>query len=445
MIHARVLRTMAIFALVGTVGIGTGASGAGAVPVPRSAIQAQVSGHRFRVPPPRRLTVTFLDAARGIDSMIVRYYEPDGSGARRYVCTNPTESLRVDATEVSETVTSNEPCTAGNSAHHFATRVTRTPAGGATMSVRIYYARSVSYRFVCRAPSARSERTAAGSFVTRTSSRTCTVDQSTPEANACGSRRPPPTTYRHVVVIMEENRTWAQVGGVGFLAMPYAHHLATQCTTYATWLETDSRQNSLTQYIGLTSGVDDSAVWGDCVPSTACRSTADNIFRQVRDSGGTARTFVEGARKGCDGATHPANVAALYYFGGDDHSFCAKEVRPLTEMNVDALPTFAMIVPNRCDNGHDCRDGVVDKWLRRELRKIMTGADYRAGTTAIFVIYDEDRPLPNLVIAPTAHRGLVTNTVASHRDALRTFEDLLGLPILPPVRDATSLRASAHI
>jgi hypothetical protein len=120
-------------------------------------------------------------------------------------------------------------------------------------------------------------------------------------------------------------------------------------------------------------------------------------------------------------------------------------VRPLTEMNVDALPTFAMIVPNRCDNGHDCSNRIVDNWLRVEVRRLVTGDDYRDGTTAIFVIYDEDRPMPNLVIAPTAHRGIVTNVIASHRAALRTFDELLGLPVLAPARDATSLRASAHI
>jgi hypothetical protein len=377
--------------------------------------------------------------------MVVHYFEPDGSDALRFTCPSPTASLQRASTGFTETFTSNRDCSAGESRHAFAAKFLTAHGGPYAMYVRIYYAGFVSYRFSCAAPTATTSRTAAGSFETRISSRACRVDQSAPETKACGARRAPPPTYQHVVVIMEENRTWATVGGSGFGAMPYAHDLAQQCASYLTWNETDALQDSLPQYVGLTSGVDNPSVWNDCVPSAACRSTDDNIFRQVRDSGGTARTFVEGARTGCDGATHPANVPQLYYFGRNDHAFCASEVRPLTELRADALPTFSMIIPNRCDNGHDCGNDVVDAWLRRELRTIVAGDDYRDGATAIFVVYDEDRPMPNLVIAPTAHRGVITNVAASHAAALRTFDELLGLPVLPAVRAVASLRASAHI
>ena len=61
------------------------------------------------------------------------------------------------------------------------------------------------------------------------------------------------------------------------------------------------------------------------------------------------------------------------------------------------------------------------------------------------MIYDEDRPMPNLIVAPTAHTGLLTRPIASHGDALKTFDQMLGLPVLPAVRSAVSLRTSAHI
>jgi len=104
-----------------------------------------------------------------------------------------------------------------------------------------------------------------------------------------------------------------------------------------------------------------------------------------------------------------------------------------------------MIIPSRCNNGHSCGNDVVDGWLRVQLQNIITGVTYQEGKTAIFVLWDEDRPMPNLIIAPTAHRGEISNVVASQADTLHTFEELLGLPILPSVRDAKSLRPSAHI
>jgi phospholipase C len=262
--------------------------------------------------------------------------------------------------------------------------------------------------------------------------------------SVCGSTASPPHAYKHVVVIMEENRTWPRVGGPGFGEMRYAHRLAQDCTFYTNWLETNPHQDSLTQYIGLTSGLDNPATVNDCLPS-ACHSTNNNIFRQVRRAGGTARTYVDGATQGCDGTNHPANVPALYYIGARDHSFCRQEVRPLSELDVNRLPTFAMIIPTLCGSGHDCGNDSVDAWLKAHLSSILAGRSYQSGTTAVFVIYDEDRPVPNLLLAPTARAGAIVTTVASHGAALHTIEDMLGLPLLRSVAGAPSLRASAHV
>jgi hypothetical protein len=262
--------------------------------------------------------------------------------------------------------------------------------------------------------------------------------------SVCGSTASPPLTYKHVVVIMEENRTWSRVGGPGFSALPYLHSIATQCAFYTHWLETNPRQSSLTQYIGLTSGVDNPATVNDCSPSV-CHSTDNNIFRQVRDAGGTARTYVERATTGCQAVGNPANVPALYYVGDSDDAFCKSEVRPLAELDVNRLPTFAMIIPSLCHNGHDCDNSIVDHWLKVRLARIIGSESYRAGNTAVLVLYDEDRPVPNLLIAPTAHEGALDTPVADHSAALGAIEQMLGLSVLPTVRNAVNLRASAHI
>ncbi len=263
------------------------------------------------------------------------------------------------------------------------------------------------------------------------------------QSNACNHAGKAPSKYAHVVVIMEENRRWANVGA-GFASMPYLHQLASTCAYYPSWTETNIHQNSLTQYIGLTSGVDNPATRNDCDPSPSCRSTDNNIFRQVRASGGTVRSFVEGNTSGCSvSANASRHVPELYYYGGNDHAACAREVKTLTTLDVNRLPTFAMITPNLCNDGHDCPNSRVDSWLSVHLGAILAGASYRSGSTAVFVLYDEDRPVPNLIIAPTARPGPRRVSGAGHAAALRTFEEMLGLPILAPVRNAPSLRASS--
>jgi phosphatidylinositol-3-phosphatase len=254
---------------------------------------------------------------------------------------------------------------------------------------------------------------------------------------------------------MMENRTWGSVGGPGFGAMPYLASLARTCGFYSDWVQTNAAQSSLTQYIGLTSGIDNLHTVNDCSPSPGCSSTDDNIFRQIRQSGGTARSYVGGTSTTCNAAGNaPKHIPALYYRGTyqditgthNDADFCATEVRPLTELDPNHLPTFAFITPTLCNDGHDCPNDTVDAWTREHLGAILAGTDYQAGTTAVFVLWDESRPVPNLLIAPSALPGPLPAT-ASHADAMRTFEDLLGLPILQQgqLLTATSLRTTAHL
>ena len=103
----------------------------------------------------------------------------------------------------------------------------------------------------------------------------------------CGSNAAPPAHYQHVVIFSFENRTWSRWASAfgrprcrTFIRSPRS------ARTSADWTETNTGQNSLTQYIGETSGVSNPNTVNDCNPSTTCRSTDDNIFRQVRVAGG---------------------------------------------------------------------------------------------------------------------------------------------------------------
>jgi hypothetical protein len=254
---------------------------------------------------------------------------------------------------------------------------------------------------------------------------------------------------------MLENRTWPQVGGPGFRAMPYLGGLATHCAFYTDWTETNTRQGSLTQYIGLTSGVDNPRTVGDCSPSARCSSTDDNLFRQVRQSGGTARSYVDGATTSCSSAGNaPKHIPELYYRGSYqdasgthlDSDFCTTEVLPASAFDPNHLPTFAMVAPTLCNDGHDCANAKVDAWVRGFVQPILDGADYRAGRTAVLVLWDEDRPVPNLLVAPSAQPGARPGT-ASHAAALATIERMLGLPVLAQGQlvGVTDLRASSGL
>ena len=274
-------------------------------------------------------------------------------------------------------------------------------------------------------------------------------------AGICGSTAAPPARYQHVVVFSFENRFWSDVG-VGFSKLPYLRALAAQCSYFSDWTETNTLLDSLPQYIGVTSGVDNPSTVNGCDPSTTCRSTDDNLFRQVRRAGGTARSYVEGATTGCSDAWDRGNatrhIPALYYYGTytdasgthNDHDFCTTEVRPYTEFDVNNMPTFAFITPDLCNDGHDCPDSIVDSWASTNIQRVLDSAAYKAGTVAVFIWYDEDYPVPNAQIAPTSHKGNITQRgIGTHAALLKTIEDLLGLPFMTrgQLPAATSLRS----
>ena len=262
-----------------------------------------------------------------------------------------------------------------------------------------------------------------------------------PTTSPCAATTAAPGRYDHVVVFAFENRTWSTVGGPGFAGMPYLRALAADCAWFSTWSESDDTQNSGTQYVSQMQGDLNHTVRNDCTPSSACRSVADNLFRQARAAGLSAVNYVEGATAGCSAAGNAAkHVPALYFQGADDASHCAEQVRPYTEFDVGNLPEFAFVTPTLCNDGHDCPNDTVDQWARTNIGAVLDSATYREGRTLVEVWYDEDRPVPNLYIAPTAHRGPLDATVG-YDSTLRLWQDALGLGCLAAAAcTATDLR-----
>jgi hypothetical protein len=261
----------------------------------------------------------------------------------------------------------------------------------------------------------------------------------------CGNSGAAPKQYASVVVFAFENRTWDGVG-LGFgPAMPYLHSLGQQCSYFTDWTETDTGQNSLTQYVGQVTGAFQPGTVNDCRPSASCSTTADNIFRQVRRAGRAALNFVEGATTRCSAAGNAAkHVPDLYMWGADDRAHCNDQVRPFRHFNPNRLPAFAFITPTLCNDGHDCGNAVVDTWAKQHVQAVLDSTAYRTGKVAVFIWYDEDHPVPNLWITPTAKPGAVTTPGADYAGTLAAWESMLGLPCLAKACTARDLRRAAN-
>jgi len=261
----------------------------------------------------------------------------------------------------------------------------------------------------------------------------------------CGRPGRVPKRYRSVVVFAFENRTWDDVG-LGFGAeMPYLHGLGRRCSYFTDWTEANTEQNSLSQYVGQMTGAFQPGAVNDCSPSTSCSTQADNLFRQARRSGLVAVNYVEGATTGCSADGNAAkHVPALYLWGADDRAHCTAQVRPFREFNPASLPAFSFVTPTLCNYGHDCSNSVVDGWAKEHVQAVLESAAYRSGHVAVFIWYDEDHPVPNLWITPTATPGAVTTPGAGYASTLKAWESMLGLPCLANACTAPDMRVPAN-
>jgi hypothetical protein len=85
-----------------------------------------------------------------------------------------------------------------------------------------------------------------------------------------------------------------------------------------------------------------------------------------------------------------------------------------------------------------------DAWLRATIEPIFASALYKAGDTALFVVFDESEGsgrIPFLAAAPTVRVGTVASVTLDHFSLLRFTEDALGLDEhLGRAADAADLR-----
>ena len=288
---------------------------------------------------------------------------------------------------------------------------------------------------------------------------------STPAAAAaapCGTAARPPA-YRHVIWIWMENRSYRDIIGNTSQA-PYLNSLAAQCGLAANYHNIS--HPSLPNYLSATSGLgqDDLPVLSylDCNVSLICASHAPSIFGQ----GETWKAYQESMPSACD-RWNAGQYAVRHnpppYF--TRLSGCASHDVPYSRLAADlaghALPAFSFVTPNLIDM-HDGTIVAGDRWLAAHLPAILTSPEYRAGTTAVFITWDEGSGgypvesctsntsdsschVATIVISPSTPAGTTSGTLFSHYSLLGTAEQLLGLPRLGKAVSYPTMTRAFHL
>ena len=271
-------------------------------------------------------------------------------------------------------------------------------------------------------------------------------------ARPCGRAQEPSARVAHVIWIWMENRSFDQV--IGSRSAPFINALARTCG-----LATNYRavaHPSLPNYIAATSG----GTWGigDDGPPAAHLLAVASIFEQAR----SARSYQESMPVNC-GAASSGDYAVKHnpeaYYTRIRDACSANDV-PLgtpaagalaQALTTGALPAFAFVTPNLCDDMHDCPTASGDRWLARWLPTITASSAYRAGDTVVFITWDENdgangNQVAMIVVSPSTRPGTRSSEAFTHYSLLRTTEELLGISAhLGLATGAASMRTAFNL
>ena len=238
--------------------------------------------------------------------------------------------------------------------------------------------------------------------------------------------------FQHVIVIVFENKEEGQVIGRSaaptFTAMARRYAMVTRY--YAV------THPSLPNYIAMISG-STHGIRRDC---TGCVVDGTNLADMLEEAGRSWKAYAEGLpRPGFTGAKYrryvKKHVPFLYFRNIAGSPSRRVHVVPLKQLHADlagdALPDFALVVPDLCNSMHDCPIRTGDKWLRATLPPLL-----RLPNTVVFVTFDEGtrRPdgnhIPALVLGTAVSPGSRFAELTGHYGLLRTIEAAWSLPLL---------------
>jgi phospholipase C len=237
-------------------------------------------------------------------------------------------------------------------------------------------------------------------------------------ANAAGV-----PTLDHVVVVVFENHSRSQI----IPAASYMTSLSGAGADFTNFTaETHpSEPNYMDMFSGTNQGVTDDA----CPPPGSPYSTA-NLGKELSDAGRTWGSYNEDLPAEGSTVCNSGNYARKHNPWFSFSNVPASTGHTFAQFPTDftTLPTVSFVVPNLCNDMHDCSVATGDSWLRTHLDAYAQWAP--AHNSVLIVTFDEDNGLAGNRIATFFSGAHVKPgsyaTQYDHYNLLRTIEDMYG-------------------
>jgi hypothetical protein len=242
-----------------------------------------------------------------------------------------------------------------------------------------------------------------------------------------------------MVVIMENTSDSTLVGSS---SAPYINSLISQGASFSDShaITHPSEPNYLALFSGSTQGVTSDA----CPLSFG--NTA-NLASQVIAAGLTFTAYSENLPSA--GSTVCSAGISGYARKHDPwvnfSNVPAADQQPFTaypSTNYASLPTVSFVVPNLCDDMHDCSVQTGDTWLKNNIDGYLQWA--RTHNSLLILTWDEDdsstsaNQILTVFVGPMVRQGTYAETI-DHYNVLHTIEDMYGLSAIANAASTPSI------
>ncbi|HEY3570712.1 MAG TPA: alkaline phosphatase family protein [Thermoanaerobaculia bacterium] len=249
--------------------------------------------------------------------------------------------------------------------------------------------------------------------------------------------------HNHVVVVAFENHSYETV--VGSSSAPYFNSLI---ASYG--LATNNYANghdSLSQYWWMMDGTNNCGGSVCNSDPTNTVATADSIIREVINSGKSWKQYTEAlpfrgdlvettssgittsqgtyyarhspaiflsdVRQGVAGnSNNPSTYCSGEPNGYDSTKQACNVVNFadanngfIADINAGRLPNFSLVIPNGCDDAHDCSFSTTDSWMQTNIGALLNSSWFQPGGDGLLILWFDEGSLSGFTAAcgTTAH------------------------------------------
>ena len=251
-----------------------------------------------------------------------------------------------------------------------------------------------------------------------------------------------PVRFGHVLLVVEENHDYADI--IANPSIPYLNSLANQYGLATNYFA--NGHPSIPNYMMITTGQTLTLI--DSLTPHEFPVSQDNVVRQLIAAGKMWKAYAEDlpsvAYTGGDTGKYAVRHNPLAYMTDvQNDSAQAQNLVPFTQFAVDSsaanLPDYCFIVPNLCDDAHDCPLSTADTWLKANIDPVIHSAWFQKDGLLI-IVFDEASNddftqggghVPAIVVSPLAKNGYKSIALYQHQSVLRLTLEGLGVTKLP--------------